>query len=95
MQLVSYGSQDIYITGNPQITNFKSIYYRHTNFVIENFEELFVNDVKLNPGNSNTTIINQNTYKITSIISKKGHLLYKIYLNLELERPKSKNNNVP
>jgi len=93
MQLVSYGSQDIYITGNPQITNFKSIYYRHTNFVIENFEELFVNDVKLNPGNSNTTIINQNTYKITSIISKKGHLLYKIYLNLELERPKSKNNN--
>ena len=29
MQLVSYGSQDIYLTANPQITFFKTVYNRH------------------------------------------------------------------
>ena len=32
MQLVAYGAQDIYLTGNPQITFFKVVYRRHTNF---------------------------------------------------------------
>ena len=32
MELVAKGSQDIYLTGNPQITFFKTIYKRHTNF---------------------------------------------------------------
>ena len=31
MQLVAYGAQDIYLTGNPQIT-FLKVYRRHTNF---------------------------------------------------------------
>ena len=31
MQLVAYGAQDIYLTGNPQITFFKVVYRRHTN----------------------------------------------------------------
>ena len=35
MQLVAYGAQDIYLTGQPQITFFKSVYRRHTNFSIE------------------------------------------------------------
>ena len=35
MQLVAYGSQDLYLTGNPQITFFKSIYRRYTNFSME------------------------------------------------------------
>ena len=35
MQLVAYGAQDVYLTGNPQITFFKSVYRRHTNFAIE------------------------------------------------------------
>lgn len=35
MQLVAYGAQDIYLTGQPQITFFKSVYRRHTNFAIE------------------------------------------------------------
>jgi hypothetical protein len=35
MQLVAYGAQDIYLTGEPQITFFKSVYRRHTNFAIE------------------------------------------------------------
>ena len=35
MQLVAYGSQDLYLTGNPQMTFFKAIYRRHTNFATE------------------------------------------------------------
>ena len=30
MQLVAYGAQDVYLTGNPQITFFKVVYRRHT-----------------------------------------------------------------
>ncbi len=32
MQLVAYGAQDIYLTGNPQITFWRTTYRRHTNF---------------------------------------------------------------
>jgi hypothetical protein len=35
LQLTAYGAQDIYLTGNPQITYFKFIYRRHSNFSIE------------------------------------------------------------
>ena len=35
MQLIAYGAQDMYLTGNPQITFFKVVYRRHTNFSME------------------------------------------------------------
>jgi len=38
IQAVAYGSQDVYLTGNPQITFFKAAYKRHTNFAIESIE---------------------------------------------------------
>lgn len=38
IQAVAYGSQDIYLTGNPQITFFKAAYKRHTNFAVESIE---------------------------------------------------------
>lgn len=38
MQLVAYGAQDVYLTGNPQITYFKVVYRRHTNFSMETVE---------------------------------------------------------
>ena len=38
LQLVVYGEQDIYLTGNPEITFFKVVYRRHTNFSIESIE---------------------------------------------------------
>ena len=34
-QLVAYGSQDIYLTADPEITFFKVVYRRYTNFAIE------------------------------------------------------------
>ena len=39
MQLVAYGAQDIYLTGNPQITFFKVVYRRHTNFAMESIQQ--------------------------------------------------------
>ena len=41
MQLVAYGAQDVYLTGNPQITFFKVIYRRYTNFAMESIENPF------------------------------------------------------
>ena len=42
MQLVAYGAQDLYLTGNPKMTYFKFVYRRYTNFAMEyinlNFE---------------------------------------------------------
>jgi hypothetical protein len=41
LQLVAYGAQDAYISGNPQITFFKGLYKRHTNFAMEPFRVNF------------------------------------------------------
>lgn len=38
IQLVAYGAQDVYLTSNPQITMFKSVYRRYTNFGMETIE---------------------------------------------------------
>lgn len=41
LQLVAYGIQDLYLTGDPQITFFKFLYRRHTNFSIESIQQNF------------------------------------------------------
>ena len=46
MQLVAYGAQDIYLTGNPQITFFKVVYRRHTNFSMEAIEQTLAGSVQ-------------------------------------------------
>ena len=38
LELVAHGVQDIYLIGNPQITFFKTIYKRHTNFSMEAYQ---------------------------------------------------------
>lgn len=38
LQIVAYGAQDMYLTYNPQITFFKIVYRRHTNFSMQTFE---------------------------------------------------------
>jgi len=67
MQLVAYGAQDIYLTGNPQITFFKVVYRRHTNFSMETIEQTINGGVAIN-GSSNVTI------------SRNGDLVYKVYV---------------
>lgn len=41
LQLVAYGAQDVYISGNPHITFWKILYKRHTNFAMEAFRVNF------------------------------------------------------
>ena len=67
MQLVAYGAQDIYLTGNPQITFFKVVYRRHTNFSMEAIEQTLNGSVGFN-----------NT--VSATISRNGDLVHKMYV---------------
>ena len=71
MQLVAYGAQDIYLTGNPQITFFKVVYRRHTNFSMESIEQTF-------NGTANWG------KKVTCTISRNGDLIHRVYLQVHL-----------
>ena len=43
LQLYAIGPQDFHLTANPQITFYKKVYRRHTNFSIEN-KQIFFTD---------------------------------------------------
>jgi len=71
MQLVSYGAQDIYISGNPQITFWKVLYKRHTNFAVESIEVTFNGQADFNK-------------RVTAIINRNADLMYKTYIQVVL-----------
>ncbi len=73
MQLVAYGAQDIYLTGNPQITFFKVIYRRHTNFAIESIEHSFTGT----PGFGT---------KVSAKITRNGDLISRMYLRVTVSQ---------
>jgi len=55
MQLVAYGAQDVYLTGQPKVTFFQAVYKRHTNFAMENIQQT-VNGSPSNGGRVSVTI---------------------------------------
>ena len=55
MQLVAYGAQDVYLTGNPKVTFFQAVYKRHTNFAMENIQQT-VNGSPSSSGRVSVTI---------------------------------------
>merc|ERR1712100_845626 len=55
MQLVAYGAQDVYLTGNPEVTFFQAKYKRHTNFAMENIEQT-VNGTATDSGRVSVTV---------------------------------------
>ena len=71
LQLVAYGAQDVYLTGNPQITFFKVAYRRHTNFALEAIEQTF---------NGTPTYGN----RVTCQISRNGDLINRMYLQVKV-----------
>jgi hypothetical protein len=83
LQLVSYGAQDFYLTGNPQISFFKAVYRRYTNFSMDYY--------RINPENnigiSETTTT---TYKFK--IDRNGDLISNIFLVFTLPEIFSSNN---
>ena len=72
MQLVAYGAQDVYLSGNPQITFFKVVYRRHTNFSVEPIEQTW---------NGNAILGNQ----ITCNINRNGDLITHMYVIVSLK----------
>jgi hypothetical protein len=73
MQLVAYGAQDIYLTGNPQITFFKVVYRRHTNFAMEAIEQTFNGSANFGK-------------KVQCTISRNGDLIHRMYLQATLPK---------
>jgi hypothetical protein len=71
IQLVAYGSQDMYLTGNPQITFFKSVYRRHTNFSIESISQTLTGTADFGGD-------------LKAILSRTGDLIHKMYLEITL-----------
>tara|TARA_B110001450_G_scaffold74438_1_gene70934 strand:+ start:1144 stop:2529 length:1386 start_codon:yes stop_codon:yes gene_type:complete len=72
LQLVAYGAQDVYLTGNPQITFFKVVYRRHTNFAMEAIEQSF---------NGNPSIGS----RVSVLVTRNGDLINRIYFKATLK----------
>ena len=71
MQLVAYGAQDVFLTGNPEITFWKVSYRRHTNFAMESIEQTFSGQADFGR-------------RVTCTISRNGDLAYRTYLQVTL-----------
>jgi hypothetical protein len=71
LQLVAYGAQDAYLSGNPQITFFKGLYKRHTNFAMEAFR------VNFNGQPAWGT-------KQTAMLGRNADLIYSTYVEVQL-----------
>ena len=69
MQLVAYGAQDIYLTGNPQMTFFKTVYRRHTNFSMECIRQTF----KGTPGAGN---------RVVATLARNGDLVHDCFMKV-------------
>ena len=70
MQLVAYGAQDVYLTGNPKVTFFQAVYRRHTNFAMENIEQT-VNGTAANSG------------RVSVTVARNGDLVSDMYVELK------------
>jgi len=71
LQLVAYGAQDAYITGNPHITFWKVLYKRHTNFAMEAMRVNFTGSPSY--GQRSVVVVNRN-----------ADLMFRTYLEVTL-----------
>jgi hypothetical protein len=69
MQLVAYGAQDVFLTGNPKVTFFQAVYKRHTNFAMETIEQT-VNGSASNSG------------RVSVTVARNGDLIGEMFLEL-------------
>jgi hypothetical protein len=72
MQLVAYGAQDVYLTGNPKVTFFQAVYKRHTNFAMENIEQTV-----------NGTVGNSGRVSVT--VARNGDLIGDMYVEMQTQ----------
>jgi hypothetical protein len=78
MQLVAYGAQDVYLTGQPKVTFFQAVYKRHTNFAMENIQQT-VNGTPSNGG------------RVSVTIARNGDLVGDMYIRLQPTQLNSSN----
>jgi hypothetical protein len=71
LQLVAHGKQDVFLTGNPQMTWFKMVYRRYTNFAIESQPMYFDGTPDFGK-------------RITCLVPRRGDLLSQIVLEVSL-----------
>ena len=71
LQLVSVGVENLYLTDDPQITFFKIVYRRHTNFSVESIPQYF----NIKPDFSN---------RVSCSLAKNGDLINHIYIVVTL-----------
>ena len=73
MQLVAYGAQDVYLTGNnPQMTYFKSVFRRHTNFSMESIRQTLTGNISMEE------------FSLESTISRSGDLVSNMWIEATL-----------
>ncbi len=73
LQISSYGASDLFLTGTPEITFFKVVYRRHTNFAVDSIRVPFDNITGFGKESS-------------VVIPKTGDLIHKIYLEVLLPK---------
>jgi|TARA_Y100000389_G_scaffold105527_1_gene102419 hypothetical protein len=83
IQLVAYGSQNVYLNGNPSVSFFKKVYKTHTNFSAESMKVVF---------NKNEINYNQSTILIAKI-ARNADLVQEVYFSFKIPDIKKKNNN--
>ena len=71
LQLVAYGAQDAYLSGNPHITFWKVLYKRHTNFAMEAFRVNF----------TGAAIWGQ---RVVAVVNRNADLIWKAYVEINL-----------
>ncbi len=75
LQLVTYGAEDIYLTGNPMISFFRAVYRRHTNFGTE-YLSLYFDPIP--------TFIPYQETRATCKINRNADLVWDMYLVYDL-----------
>jgi hypothetical protein len=75
LQLSAYGSENEYINGNPQITFFKTVYRRYTNFSIQSIEV---------PLEGNSQLSYENTLRLKTKIPRNADLMKTVFLQFTL-----------
>lgn len=71
MQLAAFGIENLYLTEQPQITFFKTVYYRHTEFSVESIPQFF--NIKADFSS-----------RVSCIIAPNADLINKIYVTITL-----------
>lgn len=74
MQLVAVGAQDQFLSGSPEISYFKMVYKRHTNFSMESVRQTFTTKPTLD--------LSRNTFVCR--VNRVADLLQEVYLSVTL-----------